>query len=56
MLRDIKVGDLVVLNKFIYDDESAGLVIAVDNRTIPTLLTVLVGNQRFITTQDEVSL
>ena len=56
MLRDVKVGDLVVLNKFIDDDESAGLVIDVDDRTLPAILTVLVGNQKFITTQDEVSI
>ena len=55
-MRNIKVGDLVILNKFIDDDESAGLVIDVDDSTIPVILTVLVGKQQFLTTQDEVSL
>ena len=37
-------------------DKGEILVIDVDDRTLPAILTVFVGNQKFITTQDEVSI
>lgn len=53
-MRDIKVGNLVKLSSFTDEDEPAGLVIRVNNRTLPHVLTILIGDHEITTTEDEV--
>jgi len=54
MMHNVSIGDLVKLSTFVDDDEPTGLVTRVDNKTLPHLLTILIGSQEIITTEDEV--
>jgi len=54
MMQNVSIGDLVKLSTFVDDDEPTGLVTRIDNKTLPHLLTILIGDQEIITTEDEV--